>query len=99
MTFCKNPKIWPKTEILYLKYVKKNLEFSSAWCYKSHSEWLIPAPISSAWCSKSQIRKYDLLQKSKNYDLFMTFAEFENFRVLGLIGVIPAQNFSGCLVL
>ena len=39
-----------------------------------------PAPISSDWSYKSQIRKNDLFQSSRN------------FRVIGLIAVIPAKK-------
>ena len=52
---------------------------------------VIPAPISSDWSYKSQIRKNDLLQRSRNFRVKNLRAK--NFRVIGLIAVIPAQFF------
>ena len=60
---------------------------------------VIPAPISSDWSYKSQIRKNDLLQilcfelvKNRKF-FFSKYTHNPNFRVIGLIAVIPAHFF------
>ena len=62
---------------------------------------VIPAPISSDWSYKSQIRKNDLLQilcfelvKKNRKFFFCKYTHNPNFRVIGLIAVIPAHFFS-----
>ena len=72
--------------------VLRPITFRSDWSYFMNFRLIVLIKVVAAskflsdWSYKSHFRKNDLLQSSRNFRL-------KKFRVIGLIAVIPAQNF------